>query len=158
MLSLIVDTTKCPIQRPGCQQRVYYSGHTKQHSVKYELGIDFVDGALVWIAGPAPGSRHDLTILRCYGLLRNLKKHECILADRAYVGEWRVVTPLRRPRTAQEYQVNHVLSSLREEVEHAFGYFKHFRVLNTPFRHPLVLHPMVFYVVAQIVNLEIILK
>ncbi len=33
---LVLDATECPIRRPTRNQRIYYSGKKKCHTVKYE--------------------------------------------------------------------------------------------------------------------------
>lgn len=157
VLALIVDATECRIQRPQHHQRLFYSGHKKLHTLKYEIGIGF-GGELHWVAGAQPGSVHDLTLLRHFGLLRHLKPHELLLADKAYIGEWQILTPFRKPETLQEMAFNKYLSALRMPVEHVFALFKAWKCLSTPWRHSLLLHPVVFYVIAQIVNIDMAVR
>jgi len=80
-ISIIVDGTECPIQRPHQHDYVYfYSGKNKQYSIKYEVGIYPLNGLIVWMAGGVGGSVHDLTMLRESSLLTLLRHNEFILA------------------------------------------------------------------------------
>ena len=64
-VTMIVDSTECPIQRP-CKvlQEIFYSGKKKKHTLKYEIGVSIQTGLIVWIGGGMTGSTHDLTIAR----------------------------------------------------------------------------------------------
>ena len=55
--------------------------------MRYELGLDILEGNLVWIEGPyAAGKYPDVTIFRNY--LKNfLNPNERVVADKGYVGE-----------------------------------------------------------------------
>ncbi len=94
---MALDTTECPIQRPSdcIIQRLMYSGKSKKHSLKYEVGVSLHTGAAVWIFGPSPGSIHDPKIARSSGILNILPVWEQVLADKAYIGEPSFLLPLK---------------------------------------------------------------
>jgi hypothetical protein len=74
VFSLILDGTDCPIARPAQDvQREFYTGKTKKHCIKYEVGVHPHTGALVWVGGPFPGRTHDITMTRQSGLLNYIK-------------------------------------------------------------------------------------
>jgi hypothetical protein len=88
MINIVLDATEIPIQRPSKLQRIFYSGKSKMHSLKYEVAATIRQPyKIVWIAGPVYGSMHDLKLTRTMGLMSNLLPHEFILADLGYYGE-----------------------------------------------------------------------
>jgi len=96
LFSLVLDGTECPINHPKASvQGAYYTGKSKTHCIKYEVGVNSHTGRLVWVGGPVPGSVHNLTITRVFGLLHMLVFREFILADKGYIGEWQIITPFK---------------------------------------------------------------
>lgn len=156
MFNIILDATECPIERPSDYetQKMYYSGKSKTHCVKYEVGIHYTEGFLVWISGSRPGSVHDLQVTRESGLLDMLLPNELILADKGYIGEDLFLTPIRQPESEEEWFVNAELSRVRILIEHVIGRLKVFRCLREPWRHDLHLHAVVFDVICNLVNLD----
>jgi hypothetical protein len=153
----VLDGTTCPINRPNSLlQRWFYSGKDHRHCIKYEVGVDVENGRLVWVGGPVPGSVHDMKLAKLFGLLDNLMDDEYILADKGYIGEWNIITPVKNPQTLLEYILSHLISSLRWIVENVLARIKGFRCLSTKWRHSIDLHFIVFYVVCEIVNVDMI--
>lgn len=58
---LIIDCTEQPVQRPKNEQKQWYSGKKKHHSIKTEVIVTH-KGRIVCVSDPAPGSVHDITI------------------------------------------------------------------------------------------------
>ena len=152
----ILDATECPIERPADYetQKNYYSGKKKKHTLKYEVVVSIVTGFFVRVTGGFPGSMHDFTMSILSGLFEDLLPGELVLADKGYIGDESIVTPVRRPATDDEWETNRALSSVRELVEHSIGRLKVFKCLTTPWRHDLTLHPIVFMLICNIMNLE----
>ena len=69
-----IDGTAQPIARPKRSQRLWYSGHKRQHVQKFQ-GVTTPFGILVHLFGPVEGSRHDAAMLRMSGLLPDLQHH-----------------------------------------------------------------------------------
>jgi hypothetical protein len=155
-LNMTVDATDCPVERPSDYnlQRQYYSGKSKKHCIKYEVGIQIQTGKLVWLAGGTPGSVHDLTISRASGLSSHLLHGEFVLADKAYIGEDCFLTPFKPVTNEQELEFNSAISSLRETVEHTIGRIKVFGFTQQKWRHSLDLHPIAFKVICNALNIE----
>jgi hypothetical protein len=142
--------------RPSEEQRVYYSGKSKHHEIKYEVGVDVRDGTIVWLSGGFPGSMHDLTIARTSGIIDKLDEGEFILADKAYLGDQHFLTPLKgTPSTLQGQLFNYIISHLRIIVEHTFSKIKVFKCLTAKWRHDLCLHKVVFFVLSNVINFEL---
>ncbi|KAL3247655.1 hypothetical protein MRX96_056932 [Rhipicephalus microplus] len=68
-----VDGTARPICRPTVNQRIYFSGHKRQHSVKYQ-SVMCANGIVCQLDGPYAGHKHDAGILRLSGLYQKLEK------------------------------------------------------------------------------------
>ena len=156
LFSIVLDGTECSINRPDARiQRIFYTGKSKQHCIKYEVGVHPHTGHLVWVGGPVPGSVHDLTLTRMAGLLHEIRDDEFILADKGYIGEFKIITPFRG-RYLMEVQrvINYWLGSVRWLVEHVLLRIKTFRCANEKWRHWRNLHRIVFFVTCEIVNID----
>jgi len=157
---MAIDATDCLIQRPSNWevQKFYYNGHKKKHILKYEIGVNWNNGFICWIAGPIEGKYHDLTLCRTYGIVANqtlLKSNEMCWADKGYIGgDGLFVTPVRNPKDEVQEGWNHFVHSHRWIVENVLDRMKNFKSLSTKWRHNLNLHPIIFKVIASILNLE----
>ncbi|KAL3203672.1 hypothetical protein MRX96_041788 [Rhipicephalus microplus] len=56
-----VDGTARPICRPTVNQRIYFSGHKRQHSVKYQ-SVMCANGIVCQLDGPYAGHKHDAVL------------------------------------------------------------------------------------------------
>ena len=118
-------------------------------------------GLFHWVRGPSPGSEHDITMLRCYGLeyRLHLADGELVLADKGYQGHKACVVPYRGHgygnyhQNCNQCEYNFKLSSTRIIIERAFSRVKNFRCLSTRWRHDLRLHPVAFCFVAALCNI-----
>ena len=79
---------------------MFYSGKKKRHTIKYEVSlvelvkqirfqtqnsqvaVRITDGIIVWVAGPCPGSAHDLTMYQTFGLKEQLIPGELLIGDK----------------------------------------------------------------------------
>jgi hypothetical protein len=122
------------------------------------VGIHPLTGHLCWVGGPFPGAMHDLTMTRMGGLLDLLADHEFVMADKGYIGEFKIITPFKgRPHQLLPVQLfwNNYIGSMRWIVEHIIGRLKIFRIINTQYRHWRELHGIVFHVICEIVNIDL---
>ena len=155
---MILDGTECPVRRPiyNSVQQQFYSGKKKKHTIKYEIAVQIDTGKIVWVAGGVSGNVHDLTLTRTCGILNHLLPGEHIMADLGYIGELQIITPIKMPRNEQEIAWNSHISSIRILVENSLCRIKNFNCLTIPWRHERDLHPMVFTIICNLVNLEMI--
>lgn len=160
LVNIIIDGTDCPIQCPldNNIQRLFYSGKHKKHTIKYEIGVHKNTGNLVWISGGLPGSIHDLTMSRIGNTRSHLFPFEYILADKAYIGEDQYITPIRSPQTPEEEIYNRILNEHRVKVEHGIGRLKFFNCLSHKWRHNILLHPIVFNLLCNVVNVDMLIS
>jgi hypothetical protein len=93
---------------------VFYSEKAKKHSMKYEIGVHPDLGFIVWIEKPVLGSIHDIKLAKSSEVLNLFKKHEFILADKRYVGEFQIITLFKsNTLTDKEKDINNFLGSRR---------------------------------------------
>ena len=79
------------ISRPGIHQRVFYNGHKRYHTLKFQ-SVVVPNGLIANSYGPVEGKRHDSGMLMDPGLLNQLQQYSfgqnqrplCIYGDPAY--------------------------------------------------------------------------
>jgi hypothetical protein len=156
---LIVDATEQAVERPLGQekQKPYYSGKQKRHTSKSQIVIcseikDIVDVVIGEI-----GSKSDVKIFR--ESLHKFHQEQGFLGDKAYVGEFQVTTPKKKPKkgelTEEEKERNSWLSSRRIVVEHMIRLLKIFKVMQERFRLRKERYKSVISTVCGLVRLRI---
>ena len=156
---LIVDATEQTVERPLGQekQKPYYSGKQKRHTSKSQIVIcseikDIVDVVIGEI-----GSKSDVKIFR--ESLHKFHQEQGFLGDKAYVGEFQVTTPKKKPKkgelTEEEKERNSWLSSRRIVVEHMIRLLKIFKVMQERFRLRKERYKSVISTVCGLVRLRI---
>jgi hypothetical protein len=89
LTQLVLDGTLIHTDRVKAD-RPYYSGKHRVHGMNVQV-ISGPDGTILWTSGALPGSTHDLTAARVWGILRELEKAGILtLADKGRA---------RRPRS-----------------------------------------------------------
>jgi len=160
-----VDVTFAPVEidkKHWGWQYLFYSAKHKMHGLKYEVVVSIADGSILWIGGPATGKTHDLTILREGGLLEELAFFEVLLGDKGYVGEpdsiWVPAKGKYNNLQQHEREWNIWLGHYRVVVENTFARLKKFAFLKQKWRNDLDLHEHAFNVVANVINLELMIQ
>jgi IS5 family transposase len=118
---LIVDATENPIERPKYDQKKYYSGKKKHHTLKTEIRVTRA-GRIVHVSDTVPGSVHDFKLLE-EGEEISPKIH--VLADSGYQGILNIhensEIPKKKPKNRElgeeEKAKNRALSKIRVVVE-----------------------------------------
>lgn len=149
-----MDATECPVERPSDDetQRFWYSGKAKEHTIKYEIGVDLETGYIGWAAGGVPGRIHDLSLSRYTGLASSgiPAVGDKAYQDPAFVnpfkGKWDSLSD-------EEKLHNHLINHHRVIVENVYNRVKNFRCTKEPWRHHLKLHFYTFMVIINIANL-----
>jgi hypothetical protein len=80
--TLIIDVTEQRVERPSKNQKVYYSGKKKCHTLKTEIQIN-KKGKIISISKAHPGSVHDIKIRKEE---KPIDPSSRVLADSAYQG------------------------------------------------------------------------
>jgi hypothetical protein len=100
---VVIDGTLVLIDRVA-EDRPFYSGKHRRHGMNLQV-IATPDGDIVWVSGPLPGSMHDLTAARIWGILRELAATGLIvLADKGYAGAGNHVRTPHKGRNKPESQ------------------------------------------------------
>ncbi|MEU3165726.1 transposase family protein [Streptosporangium sp. NPDC006930] len=128
---VVLDGTLIPIDRVAAD-RPYYSGKHHHHGMNVQI-VAAPDGTPLWTSGSLPGSVHDLTAARIWGIIRRLESAGLItLADKAYIGAGpRVLVPYEgRKKPASQKAANSAHAKLRGTGERANAVLKTWRILR----------------------------
>jgi hypothetical protein len=146
-LAVLVDTFEQRVQRPRgrAEAGAHYSGKKRQHTLKSQVVVDEVSGAIVDVAPSVPGPTNDFTLLKDSGLLGRLPPGLGALGDLAYLGlagvhpEGLGATPRRKPRgqprPAEDIAYNRAFARRRVGVEHTIGRLRRYEALAQADRH-----------------------
>ena len=124
-----IDATVRPIPKPTYLQSAVYNGKDKVHAIKYQALVT-PDGMLHQLAGPWPGSRHDMHMLHKSKLrdyVAGLPSRPdgtsfVVYADQGYAQSPEVETPFFDGATNAFHEaINQAMASSRIAVEWAFG-------------------------------------
>jgi hypothetical protein len=161
---VIVDAKEQRVNKPRgeAEQRPYYSGKKKAHTIKTQVVVD-TRGRIEAVSESVPGSTHDLTLLAESGVLGGLREGEGAMTDKGYVGADKhypgvpLVLPYRKPRggelSEEQLAFNREVSRHRIVAEHAMAQLNRFTVLRQVFRgKKRDRHSQVTRVVAKVVN------
>lgn len=172
---LVIDGKEQRVERPKNtkdgdgntqdNQRPYYSGKKKTHTMKSQVAVR-PDGLIEAVSDSVPGgANHDLALLRQTDLLSRLDPDEAAMMDKGYVGiandypEAKLYLPYKarrnHPLTEEEKEYNRILSGYRIVVEHTIAQMNRFQVLRQVFRHRRDGHTQVVRIVAGLVNRQI---
>jgi hypothetical protein len=95
--------------------------------------ISSPQGDILWVSGPLPGSVHDLTAARIWGIIRQLAAAGLItLADKGYIGAGQhVLVPYRgRGKPPSQKAANSAHARLRAPGERASAQLKTWHILR----------------------------
>ena len=127
----MIDGTLIPIDRVA-KDRPFYSGKHKKHGMNLQV-ISSPDGTILWVPGLLPGSVHDLTAARIWGIVRALSAAGLItLADKGYIGAGQhVLVPYRgRGKPPSQKAANSAHARLRAPGERANAQLKTWHILR----------------------------
>jgi len=158
-IMLVVDGTERPIERPEDDenQRDFYSGKKKTHTVKNQIIVDIFRGFILDFTPAITGCTHDSTIFKCW-LHDNsyrLLPSEIILADKGYQGNIRIFSPFKDTTDTVEQEINFRINKVRVIVENSIGRLKKFRAVKEEWRHELGHLNEVFSVCCKLTNMDI---
>ncbi len=156
--SLLIDATEQRIQRPSRDQRTYYSGKKKCHTLKTEIVIN-TDGRILQMSKPVKGAVHDLKLRRQQ---KKLPSNSRIIADLGYQGlqkdHPKAVIPHKKLKnsTLSEFQkaFNTALSRVRVKVENKIREIKIFKILSDVYRNSRQSYHPKIVIIAGLVNLK----
>lgn len=164
-LAVLIDTFEQPVQRPRDRQDAdgHYSGKKKRHTLKVQIAVDEVTGAVADVAESAPGPTADLTLLKDSRLLERLPEGVGGAGDLAYVGIAALTarptaTPRRKPRgrerPPEDVAYNRAFARRRVRVEHTIGQVRLYQAVTQVDRHHRTHHTARVRAVGGLVNLR----
>lgn len=141
-------------------QRAYYSGKKKQHSLKAQVVVNQATGQIICTAF-SQGRVHDFQLFKLCRI--PMMPEQLCLADKGYQGLAELhsssCTPTKKPRKRKlnqdERQHNRLLARLRIVVEHVNRRLKIFRILAERYRNRRRRFGLRFNLIAAILNLEL---
>ncbi len=172
---LVIDAKEQRVRRPKNtkdddghtrdNQKPYYSGKKKTHTVKNQLAVR-PDGLIEALSASVPGgATHDLTLLRQTNLLQELEADEAAMLDKGYDGiqkdypNVRLHQPYKarrnHPLTDDQKAFNRLLARYRIVVEHTNALLNKFQALVQVFRQVRSNHTRIIRVIAGLVNRRI---
>ena len=172
---LVIDAKEQRTQRPKNtkdsdghsqdQQKPYFSGKKKAHTLKTQFAIR-PDGYVEAVSDSVPGgATHDLTLLRQTDLLALLQPDQAAMLDKGYDGirndypDLTLYLPFKarrnHPLTDEQKAYSRHLSTYRIVIEHTLAQLNRFQVLRQVFRHARPSHTRIVRVVAGLVNRRI---
>jgi len=95
-------------------------------------------------------------MLRLGRIEDNLTVNEFLLADKGYIGHEQCICPIKGAETEIELAYNSIINSYCVLIENVLGRFKVYKCLSCRWRHWIELHPIAFYVIAEIVNIDLL--
>lgn len=157
--AILLDVTEQPIERPTSDQRQYYSGKKKRHTIKAQLIVCLKTLQILLIVC-GKGRTHDFALLK---QCRLRIKHEVKkYADSGYQGILKLypnsLSPIKKPRnrelTKKEKRYNRELAKVRIAIEHVNRRCKIFRIVKETYRGKHKNYHKTWTVVAALVNLR----
>ena len=166
-LAVVIDSFEQRVQRPRTRSEAdpYYSGKKKQHTLKSQIAVDEITGAIVDVADSVPGPTADITLLELSKLLDRLPEGVGALGDLGYVGIAKLhphgqgATPRKKPhgqpRPPEDVAFNTAFAKRRIVVEHSILRVRYFQALTQTDRNHRQQHTARVVAVAGLVNRQI---
>lgn len=154
IIEFFVDATEQQIERPKKEQKPYYSGKKKRHTLKNQIIVD-KKGKVRSVTKSNPGKKHDKKLFDESKII--LPENSDLTGDLGYLGANGIILPNKKPKgkelTKEEKKYNKELSRRRITVEHTFGKMKIYQILSQKFRNPRHKHSLIFKNIAGLHNL-----
>ena len=157
-VDILIDVTEQKIERPEKNQKEYYSGKKKCHTLKTEVRID-KNGRITNVSKAFLGKTHDFKI---HKQSDPLPMNTRVLADSGYQGLKKLrkdsKTPIKKkkkkPLTETQKLYNKMISKIRVKIENTFAQIKNFRILSDRYRNKRKGHNLKFNIIAGITNIK----
>jgi hypothetical protein len=181
-LTALVDSFEQRVQRPTDpqEQRKYYSGKKKAHTLKTQVVVQPDTGLFMDVAESVREPTNDRTLMGESGIGERLPPQTVMGGDLGYLGkakeakeegdmqelgvmqELEVATPRRKPRgkerPAEDVAYNKAFARVRVKVEHSIGRARRYQALSQQDRHHRELVTERGQAVAGLVNRQILTR
>jgi hypothetical protein len=137
---LVIDVTESEIERPKKNQKAYYSGKKKRHTLKTQVLANIETGEIYSI-NIAKGKVHDFQIYKDSKI--SLDDTNTIFADSGYQGIQKLhknsIIPEKKSKgkelTKDQKKNNKLISSKRIIIEYINRFLKTFRIVSNRYRN-----------------------
>jgi hypothetical protein len=152
-----VDGTHCRIQEVRTDPDAKWFSHKfNGPALSYEVAIAIRSNRVVWVRGPFPASKHDISIFRSednpeQGLMAKIPEGKRAIGDSGFVGEPTKVSVTREGDTDE---MKHFKARAKSRQETFNSRLKSFNILDSAFRHGFHQHQMVFEAVCVLVQYD----
>ena len=158
--TILIDVTETPIERPKKEQKRYYSGKKKQHTLKCQVLAEKDSGKIICLFF-GEGSRHDFQIFKLSGVKINPETES--IQDSGYQGirayHPNSYVPKKKPKNGELTQLakdyNHALSQERIGIEHINRSLKIFKILAGRYRNRCCRYKLRCNLIAALYNHEL---
>ena len=166
-LAVVIDSFEQKVQRPPDpdEQKGYYSGKKKMHTLKSQVTVDEETGLIADVSGSVPGPTADIILLEQSGLMTRLPEGVGGIGDLGYVGIHKLhpaglgACPRRKPRgktrPPADVAYNTAFSRRRIIVENTIGRMRRYQSITQPDRNHRQLHTERVVAIAGLVNRQI---
>jgi hypothetical protein len=152
---ITVDGVHCRVGEPFhpvfSKNPEYYSHKSNQAGLGYELGLSVYENALVWLKGPSPAGKHDITTFR-EELKGKIPAGKRVIGGNGYKGESKIIST---PNSHDLAELRRFKSRARARHESFNGRIKNFKCLSERFRHGIDKHHICFEAVCDIVQYQL---
>lgn len=159
IFTITVDGVHFIIKEPTSKKykfiKGYFSHKHGSSGLSYEVGISIFTQQVVWLAGPFPAGKSDLSIFqREDGLIKKIPDGHYVIADKGYQGEADIV---RIRNSLDDEEVARFKSLALARQENFNSRLKRFAILENRFRgkNAIKNHGLAFNAVAVVCQLEI---
>ena len=155
---LLTDATEQRIQRPKRNQKEFYSGKKKCHTIKTEITMT-LNGQIVDLSKPMPGKMHDYALRKSR---RPFPTESVVFADLGYIGlqkeHVKTILPYKKSKnhklTKSDKTRNRAVSRIRIKVENKIRELKIFGILAQTYRNFRHGYGLKMNIIAGIVNMK----
>jgi hypothetical protein len=156
---ILIDAAETPIERPKTNQKHYYSGKKKRHTLKTQIVTDKKTHTVICLFF-ANGKRHDFRVYKESNL--DFNKDKKVVTDSGYTGipgiHANSVLPRKKPKkkklSKEDKEYNKTVSKERAANEHAIGFIKRFKILSERYRSRRKRFGLRFSLIAGICNFD----
>jgi hypothetical protein len=156
----LIDVTESPIQRPKKEQKHYYSGKKKRHTLKTQIVVDKQLKKIICLH-IENGKTHDFKIYKKSRLPIN--KESKVVTDSGYQGIQKILPNTEIPRkntkkyklTEEDKEFNRQLASKRVLNENVIAVLKVFKIIAEKYRNRRRGFSLRFNLIAGIYNFEL---
>ncbi len=157
---VVMDVTETPIERPKRKQRSFYSGKQKQHTLKCQIILDQVCGAIICTFF-GKGRQHDFKLFKASGI--HFHPETRSLQDKGYQGiaayHANSFIPRKKPKGGElsslEKSFNRELGRERICIEHINRRLKVFQILRDRYRNRRRRYGLRCNLIAALYNFEL---